>query len=131
MTRLDLADGIRLIHQVKTETHFGHLQHLRFAWALLEEASSKEEAENVACLTIRHVAELAGNLGKYHHTVTVFWIRMLADARERNPSVKSLDDIVQRNPDLANPALPDEFWANVEAPAAKEGWVDPDLKPLP
>jgi hypothetical protein len=82
MTEFDLGDGLRLLNEVKTGDQFGHESHLRFAWSLLDEASSVDSAEHVANLTIRHVAEVGGNPGKYNCTATIFWIRLLAHVRE-------------------------------------------------
>lgn len=130
MTRLDLADGLRLIHQVDTDDYFGHDQHLQFAWALLDETSDVSEAERVACLTIRHLAELAGNPGKFHHTVTVFWIRALGDARSEVPTPATLVGALARHPDLADPTTPERHWSDLDSLEARTTWVEPDLKPL-
>lgn len=131
MTQLDLADGLRLIHGAAPGERFGHEAHLRFAWALLDEAESLAEAERVASLTIRHAAELAGNPDKYHHTVTLFWMRITAHAREVHPDVSSLDELLEVFPDLGDPHLPDHHWADINSTEAREHWVEPDLAPLP
>jgi hypothetical protein len=131
MTELDLGDGLRLLNEVKTEDHFGHESHLRFAWALLDETSSVDSAEHVAKLTIRHVAEVGGNPGKYNCTATVFWIRLLAHVRETNEGVTTLDEAFEVWPDLRDPLLPNRHWSNVNSAQAKQHWVEPDLLPLP
>ncbi|MCH7581574.1 MAG: hypothetical protein IIC72_02965 [Acidobacteria bacterium] len=131
MTRLDLGDGLRLLSQVMTEEHFGHESHLRFAWALLDEAASVEKAEHVANLTIRHVTEIGGNPGKYNCTVTIFWIRLLAHVREKNEGVSTLDEAFESWPDLLDPHLPDLYWSDVNSVEAKRHWVEPDLVPMP
>lgn len=128
---MDLADGLRIIHGVEIEDHFGHIAHLRFAWALLDESSDVEEAEHVARLTIRHVAEVAGNPDKYHCTVTVFWIRMLAHVKEANPQLSSLDEALDAVPDLRDPDLPSRHWSNLDSTEARDHWVEPDLAPMP
>jgi hypothetical protein len=131
MTRPDLADGLRLLNEAKTGEHFGHESHLRFAWALLDEATSVEDAEHVANLTIRHVAELAGNPGKYNCTVTIFWIRLLAHVRKMHEGVSTLDEALDAWPDLRDPHLPDRHWSDVNSEEAKGHWVEPDLIPMP
>jgi hypothetical protein len=131
MIRLDLGDGLRLLHQAATEEHFGHESHLRFAWALLDEATNVETAEDVANLTIRHVAEVGGNPGKYNYTVTIFWIRVLAHVREKNEGVSTLDEAFEAWPDLRDPHLPDRHWSDVNSVEAKQHWVEPDLVPMP
>lgn len=131
MTALDLADGLRLIQSVPVEDHFGHAEHLRFAWALLDEAEDTGEAERVAKMTIRHVAELAGNPGKYNCTMTMFWIRVLANVRQQHEGVSSLKEAMRVFPPLADPHLHDKHWSNIESEEAKRQWVEPDLAPLP
>ncbi len=104
---MDLADGLRLLHQTGGGGYFGHAQHLQFAWGVLEDADDADEAARVISLTIRHIATLGGNPAKYHATVTIFWVRFLGDAR-----------------------LPDTYWSDLDTEDARTGWVEPDLRPL-
>lgn len=132
MTRLDLADGLRLIHGASgREDHFGHEAHLRFVWALLDEAADTEEAERVACLTISHAAELADNPDKYNCTVTLFWTRLAAHVRSEHHEAATLEDAFDVFPDLRDPHLPDRHWSNINSAEAKQRWVEPDLAPMP
>lgn len=129
MTALDLADGLRILEANKGEGRFGHEQHLRFGWALLSEAQNCAEAEHVAAISIRHAAELSGSPDKYHYTVTMFWIRVLDHVRDQGAT--DLDDAVARFPMLEDPRLPDRHWSNINDPAAKREWIEPDLAPMP
>lgn len=113
------------------EEHFGHESHLRFAWALLDEAASVEKPEHLANLTIRHVTEIGGNPRKYNCTFTIFWIRLLAHVREKNEGVSTLDEAFESWPDLRGPHLPDLYWSDVNSVEAKQHWVEPDLVPMP
>ncbi|MGA7097623.1 MAG: hypothetical protein WB245_08660 [Acidimicrobiia bacterium] len=131
MGGLDLADGLRLIHQSADQDYFGHHSHLRFAWAVLDEASDVDEAERVVTNTIRHVTELHGNPAKYHHTVTVFWIHLLDHLRQTHPDVTDLDEMIEVYPDLGDPTLPNRHWSDLDTEQAKRTWVEPDLIPLP
>lgn len=131
MSRIDLADGLRLIHAARGDERFGHEAHLRFAWSLLDEADRLADAERVACQTIRHAAELAGTPDKYHCTVTLFWIRLVDHVRRTHPEVALLTDAIETYPDLRNPHLPDRYWSDVDSEEAKTHWVDPDLAPMP
>jgi hypothetical protein len=131
MGGLDLADGLRLIHQSADEDYFGHHSHLRFAWAVLDEASDVGEAERVVTNTIRHVTELNGNPSKYHHTVTVFWIQLLDHLRREHPEAADLDEMIEIYPDLDDPTLPNRHWSDLDSEAAKRTWVEPDLIPIP
>lgn len=126
---MDLADGLRLIAGARRGEHFGHEDHLRFAWGLLSEAPSVEDAERVANLTIRHVAELAGNPNRYNCTMTIFWIRMLHQARREG--VATLEEAIAAHPELADSRLPHTHWSDIDTEEARTRWVDPDLRPMP
>jgi hypothetical protein len=131
MSDLDLADGLRLLHQAAAGEYLGHEAHLRFAWEILNEAEDCADAERLACLTIRHAAELGGNPGKYHATVTIFWIRLLDHLRDEHPDVTSVGGMLERYPPLGNPSLPESHWSNLNAAEARAHWVEPDLIPIP
>ena len=130
MSSLDLADGLRLIHGTHEEGHFGHLSHLRFGWAVLDETDDLDDAVRLVSLTIRHVAELGGSPDKYHETVTIFWVRLLAHLRETYPGAKSVDELAEVYPPLLDVDLPSRHWSDLEG-EAKTTWVEPDLSPMP
>jgi hypothetical protein len=108
-----------------------HKAHLRFAWAVLDEAPDVDDAARVVSLTIRHVAELAGNPGKYHETVTIFWIRLIAHLRETNPDLENVEQLLERYPAAKDPGLAGRHWSDLDNPEARTTWVEPDLIPLP
>jgi hypothetical protein len=131
VTALDLGDGLRLVQEAKSEDHFGHESHLKFAWALLNEADEAEEAGRVACLTIRHVAELAGNPQRYNCTMTLFWTRMLDAAKRAHPDLHTLQSLLDSNPELRDPQLHERYWSDVHSDDARARWVEPDLASMP
>ncbi len=131
MSSLDLADGLRLLHAASGGEYLGHTAHLRFAWAVLDEADDCADAERIACLTIRHAAEIGGSPGKYHATVTLFWIRLLDNLRQTHPSVTSVDAMIEKYPPLGDADLPRQHWSNLESDEARAHWVEPDLNPIP
>lgn len=130
MTQLDLSDGLRLLNEVAGEERFGHKEHLRFAWSLLDVAPTTAEAEHVASITIRHSAESGGNPDKYICTVTLFWIRVLAHIRSDHPRI-GLEESFVVFPSLVDPHLPPRHWSDVNDAVAKREWVEPDLIPVP
>ena len=131
MSTLDLADGLRLLHEASGGEYLGHEAHLRFAWAVLDEADGVDDAVRVSCLTIRHAAELGGNPAKYHTTVTIFWIRLLEYLRQTHPDVSSVPEMLNRYPPLGDSSLPERYWSNLDSEATRTSWVEPDLIPLP
>ena len=130
MNQLDLADGLRMLEATRGD-YLDHKAHLRFAWAVLDEAEDVGDAVRVVSLTIRHVAELGGNPAKYHETVTVFWIRLMAHLRESNPDLENMEELVERHPPALDPTLPGRHWSDLDSPEARATWVEPDLIPLP
>ena len=131
MTALDLGDGLRLIYDVGPGDHIGHEAHLLFAWRLLDEADDADEAGRIACLTIRHLAELGGNPDRYHCTVTLFWTRMLDTIRRTEPAAATLEAALQAHPELRDARLPERYWSDLDAEEARERWVEPDLASMP
>ena len=131
MSSLDLADGLRLLHEASGGEYLGHQAHLRFAWAILDEADDTEDASRLACLTIRHAAEMGGTPAKYHATVTIFWIRLLDHLRHTHADVSSVAEMVERHPPLGDSTLPERHWSNLDDDEARDHWVEPDLIPVP
>lgn len=131
MSSLDLADGLRLMQQAGEGGYFGHEAHLRFAWAVLDEASDLADAERVICLTIRHAAGIGGNPDKYHATVTIFWVRLLDHLRGAHPAVTSVEQMLDVYPALGDQTLPERHWSNLDSEESRAAWVEPDLIPLP
>jgi len=130
VSHLDLADGLRILGATRND-YLDHKAHLRFAWAVLDEADGVDDAVRVVSLTIRHVSELAGNPGKYHETVTVFWIRLMAHLRETYPDLENVEQLLERYPPASDPGLPGRHWSDLDSPEARTTWVEPDLLPLP
>ncbi len=131
MSSLDLADGLRLLQLAGEGQHFGHRAHLRFAWAVLDEASDVADAERVTCLTIRHAAGIGGNPDKYHATVTIFWVRLLDHLRDAHPDVTSVEQMLDVHPALGDQSLPARHWSNLDSEQSRAAWVEPDLIPFP
>jgi len=111
--------------------YLDHRAHLRFAWAVLDEADDIDDAVRVVSLTVRHVSELGGNPGKYHETVTVFWIRLMAHLRETYSDLENVEQMIERYPAALDPGLPNRHWSDLNSPEARTSWVEPDLIPLP
>jgi hypothetical protein len=131
VSTLDLADGLRLLHQASGGEYLGHTAHLRFAWTVLDEAEDRDDAERVACLTIRHAAEIGGSPTKYHATVTIFWIRLLEHLRRSHPDALTVDQMLEQYPPLGDATLPRRHWSNLDDDEARAHWVEPDLIPIP
>jgi hypothetical protein len=91
---------------------FHHADHLRLALAYLADSSSAAEAADRMAAALRRFARAAGQEQKYHHTLTVAWVRLVARLFD------------QRLP-LAYYS-PDRLFSS----EAREQWLEPDVQQL-
>ena len=111
---------------------FHHLSHLHVAWVYLSESSRVDEAAAKMRNTLRRFAVSAGKSEKYHETITLFWVHLLAGMRAVG-SRESVQQIVQANPRLLEKNFPLAYYSpeRLFSDKARSSWVEPDLKPLP
>ena len=88
---------------------FHHSAHLRLALAYLDECGSVEEATERMAESLRRFATAAGKAEKYHHTITVFWIRMLARLLDKDLPLSYYSA--------------ERLWSD----EARRTWIEPDL----
>ncbi|MBI3369507.1 MAG: hypothetical protein HY021_13990 [Burkholderiales bacterium] len=111
---------------------FHHREHLRLAWACLQ-AEHTDPACDRMCAAIQAFAQRAGKPGKFHLTLTQFWVRLLAGVRRSHGATAELADVLPAHPELLDSATPlayysaDRLWSD----AARLAWQAPDLRPLP
>jgi hypothetical protein len=108
---------------------FHHASHLHVAWVYLDESSSVQQAANKMRNTLRQFAAAAGKPEKYHETITLFWVHLLAHAASR---AERLEDIVHANPQLLEKNFPLAYYSpeRLFSDEARTSWVEPDLKLL-
>jgi hypothetical protein len=90
--------------EIPNET-FHHSSHLHVAWTYLCECSSVNEASARMRMTLRKFAASAGKPEKYHETITLFWMYVLAAAHTAKIG-KSLEEVVAAAPRLLEKSLP-------------------------
>ena len=129
MTDVELTRALELGEIANQNFH--HASHLHVAWVYLCESSSVNEASNKMRVTLRQLAAAAGELEKYHETLTLFWVRVLALVRAVAAG-KSLEEIVHANPQLLEKNFPLAYYSveRLFSDKARALWVEPDLKPL-
>jgi hypothetical protein len=110
---------------------FRHRDHLRLAWLYLQEAPYEDALRRMA-QSIRRYAASHGASQKYHHTVTLAWMRLVAAARAAR-SEPSFDAFLEHHPALLDKTTLRRFYsdARIGSEPARERWVEPDLEPLP
>lgn len=89
------------------EERFGHYEHLRAAWLVIERHDPELAAEIVGD-RLRHMAVAQRKAPLYNETMTRFWIRLIAH-------------------------VPLKHWTRTAmfGPEGRAGWVEPDQAPLP
>ena len=111
---------------------FHHRDHLRLAWLLVTrlgfEAGSAAVSEG-----IRRFAAANGHAAKYHETMTQFWVRVVAHTSQARPDIADFDSFLEEFPTLLDPSLPFRHWRRetMFSPAARAGWIEPDIRALP
>jgi hypothetical protein len=82
---------------------------------------------------IRRFADHHGATEKYHHTLTLFWMRLVAAALVETPEGCAFEEFLADHPELRDKNLPSQYYSQdlLRTPAARGGWVEPDLRPLP
>jgi hypothetical protein len=91
---------------------FHHIDHLRLALAYLQDSPSVDVAADRMARSLRSFARNLGHEEKYHHTLTVVWMRLVAR--------------------LLDKQLPLAYYSHERLfdADARQGWVEPDLRDL-
>jgi O-phosphoseryl-tRNA(Cys) synthetase len=91
---------------------FHHADHVRLALAYLMDSASVADAAERMASSLRAFARAAGHEDKYHHTLTVAWVRLVAR--------------------LLDKSLPLAYYSNdrLFSREARERWVEPDVQLL-
>jgi len=111
---------------------FHHLEHVRVAWLYLRSSDVTRAAERMSA-GIRRFANHHGATQKYHHTQTQAWMRLVAAALLETPEGYNFAQFLSDHPELTEKSLLAKYYSNelLQSAAAREGWVEPDLQPLP
>lgn len=108
---------------------FDHKGHLRYAWLMTCRHSLAQAASRVSC-AIHHFANYHGAKQKYHHSLTLACVALIA----QRPASMFFDQFLQQNPDLANQliaVLAQHYHPHTLASdEARHSWCAPDRKPL-
>lgn len=110
---------------------FHHRDHLRLVWLQVRRLGLKAARDAVAD-GIRRFATSTGHTEKYHETMTEFWIRLVDHMIHLRSDIQDFDCFLATYPQLADKHLPLRHWQSetMFSPAARAGWIEPDLLPL-
>jgi len=110
---------------------FGHREHLRAAWLVIER-HGPEPAADIVGDRLRRMAAAQGQSVLYNETMTRFWIRLVAHIREAKGPLAGIDQAIEAAPLLMDKSLPFRHWSRelMFGPEARAAWVEPDLLPI-
>jgi hypothetical protein len=111
---------------------FHHRDHIRVAWTYLRQMDYAA-AEKRMSEAIRKFARFHGATAKYHHTITLVWMRLVAAALRDDQGIEDFDRFAGAHPELLDTAAPGMFYSAdlLRSEAARSGWVEPDIRALP
>jgi len=111
---------------------FHHREHIRVAWLYLKSSDATRAAERMGAGILRF-ANHHGATQKYHHTLTLAWMRLVAAALVETPVGYNFAQFLSDHPELADKNLLAKYYSQklLQTNAAREGWVETDLRPLP
>jgi hypothetical protein len=108
-----------------------HAEHVHLVWLYLLDAGI-EQATAKILLGIRRFAEFHNVPQKFHYTLTVAWVRLIAAAMWRSPA-ESFNAFLAANSELLDTRLPYRYYspAALDSTTARATLVEPDISPLP
>jgi len=111
---------------------FHHREHIRVAWLYLKSTDAKRAGERMS-EGIRRFANHHGATQKYHHTLTLAWMRLVAAALVETTEGHNFEQFITANPQLTDVKLLENYYSKelLQTAAAREAWIEPDLQPLP
>ncbi len=109
---------------------FGHPEHLRLAW--LQHARLGPEAGGDATAATLKRLDAADGGGKYHETITRFWLGLVRHARQRFAG-RSFEAVLAEHPQLLDGAMLSRHYSPqlLASGEARRSTVPPDLAPVP
>jgi len=111
---------------------FRHREHIRLAWIYSRQYPQEQALARMA-QGIRAFAKHHGAASKYHHTITVAWMCLVHHAVRQVPPAQDFPAFAAAHPRLFNARLLEDHYskARLQSDAARQAWIEPDLRPLP
>jgi hypothetical protein len=108
-----------------------HRNHVAVAvWYLFQDS---EQAANLMRASLHRFLDHYDCRKNYHETLTQFWILLVQRTLKTLPANTALLEATNRVvASLDDSRIAFQFYSKelVDSPAAREGWIEPDLKPL-
>ena len=105
---------------------FHHRDHVRLAWLYLRRYGA--EADQRIAADLQKFAGRHGKLDKYHQTMTIAWMRLVAPAAD----LASVEDVTATFPQLLDKNYLREFYSEelLSSAAARKNFAAPDKRPF-
>jgi hypothetical protein len=130
---LNDEEFLRAFENCELPNHvFHHGDHVRAAWLYVRRLGASHAAEHLSQGILRFATHY-GSPQKYHHTMTVAWVRLVAAAHRETPEIRRFEDFVAAHPDLLELRALSKYYSasRLVSSAARSAWAEPDLRPLP
>ncbi len=130
------AELTRMLSQiVPAGGRFGHCQHVHLAFLTARAHGTPAAAEKISAW-IRHLTAYEKAPQKYNATMTRAWTEIVGHHVEADLAAGQAGDFgcfAGRHPALLDKRLLSHHYsaAALASPAARAGWVEPDLAPFP
>jgi hypothetical protein len=127
-----MSDFDELMSEVMASAErFGHREHVQLTWLAVRRCGTAGAVELISA-GIQRTARYAGAPRKFNATVSRAWVELTAYHMAEAPE-ESFEELLGRNPGLMDKRLLTRFYHSrtLASPAARTGWVEPDLHPLP
>jgi hypothetical protein len=110
---------------------FRHREHVRLTWIYLTLEGPSEVAVRL-CRSLLDLATSHGKAQRFHHTLTVAWVRIIESERCSHPNIP-FDELVIACPRLLDKDTPLTYYSRerLYSDEARQEWVEPDLQALP
>ena len=131
-----MTDAQELVSRLEslslTNAEFRHRQHLEVTFWYLRSKGVEAGGQAVA-RAIEAFATHLGHANKFHQTITLCWVRLVAAAIAEAGPCDSPDALIAAHPGLLDKRLPFRFYTSelLSSDKARREWVEPDLRPLP
>ena len=111
---------------------FRHRQHIHLAFLVVRRYGMPEATTRI-CEWIQRIAVYERAPQKYHHTVSLAWVEIVAHHVDADPDCADFGTFAARHPALLDKRLLTRHYTarTLASPAARTGWAEPDLAPFP
>jgi hypothetical protein len=115
-----------------TKDDFHHRQHLEVAFWYLQSKGTKA-GSNAIARAIEAFTTHLGHASKFHITITLCWIRLVAAGMAEQGPCTTPDELICLHPALLDKHLPLRFYSKevLFSEKARTQWVEPDIQSLP